>query len=140
LDLATRLARDAGTIALAGRHAAGGDLRGDTKSSRTDVVTEFDRAAEAHIVTELRRVRPDDAIIGEEGTADEGTSGVAWYIDPIDGTTNFVYDHAAWACSIGVSSGGEMVAGAVYVPPAGELFAAARGHGATLNGTPISPT
>lgn len=135
--LASRLAREAGTIALEGRRAAGRRVGGDTKSSQTDVVTEFDRAAEALIVGELRRVRPDDAIVGEEGTADDGTSGVAWYIDPIDGTTNFVYDQPAWACSVGVSVDGDMVAGAVYVPRLDELFSAARGAGATLNGDPI---
>jgi myo-inositol-1(or 4)-monophosphatase len=137
-SLAERLSREAGAIALEGRRSVGDRFRGDTKSSRTDVVTEFDRAAEAHIVGELRRLRPDDAIIGEEGTDDAGTSGVAWFLDPIDGTTNFVYDHAAWACSIGVARGDEMVAGAVFVPPTGEMFSAATGAGATLDGRPIS--
>jgi len=136
--LCTRLAHEAGTVALRGRRAAGRHLAGDTKSSRTDVVTEYDRAAEALIVEELRRLRPADAIVGEEGTEDEGTSGYAWFIDPIDGTTNFVYDHAAWACSVGVSRDGEMLAGAVYVPPVDELFSASLGDGATLNGSPIA--
>lgn len=136
--LAERLAREAGAIALDGRRSAGDRFRGDTKSTRTDVVTEFDRAAEAHIVGELRRLRPDDAIVGEEGTDDTGTSGVAWFLDPIDGTTNFVYDQAAWSCSIGVARGDEMVAGAVFVPPTGEMFSAALGAGATLDGRPIS--
>jgi myo-inositol-1(or 4)-monophosphatase len=137
-SLAERLAREAGKIAIDGRRSVGDRFRGDTKSSRTDVVTEFDRAAEAHIVGELRRLRPTDAIIGEEGTDDAGTSGIAWFLDPIDGTTNFVYDHAAWACSIGVARGDEMVAGAVFVPPTGEMFSAATGAGATLDGRPIS--
>jgi myo-inositol-1(or 4)-monophosphatase len=139
-DLAERLAREAGAIALEGRRTAGDRLLGDTKSTSTDLVTEFDRAAEQHIVGELRRLRPDDAVVGEEGTDDAGTSGLAWYLDPIDGTTNFVYDQVAWACSIGVSRDGEMVAGAVYVPPLDELFAATRGHGATRNGATIRPS
>jgi myo-inositol-1(or 4)-monophosphatase len=101
------------------------------------VVTEYDRAAEAHIVGELRRLRPDDAIVGEEGTDDEGTSGFAWYIDPIDGTTNFVYDQPSWSCSVAVARDGEMIAGAVCVPPLGELYSAATGAGATRNGEPI---
>lgn len=135
--LAERLAREAGAIALAGRRGAD-RLGGDTKSSQTDVVTEFDRAAEAHIVGELRRLRPDDAIIGEEGTDDDGTSGYAWFLDPIDGTTNFVYDQPAWSCSIAVAQEGAMQAAAVFVPPMDEMFTAALGGGATLDGQPIS--
>ena len=144
-QLAERLATEAGAIALAGRRQANGwsgrsdnHIDGDTKSSLTDVVTEFDRAAEAHIVAELRRLRPDDAIVGEEGTADNGTSGYAWLLDPIDGTTNFVYDQPAWACSIGVALHDEMQAGAVFVPPLNEMFTAALDAGATRNGLPIS--
>ena len=144
-SLAERLAAEAGAIALAGRRQAndaagrlGSHIGGDTKSSLTDVVTEFDRAAEAHIVGELRRLRPDDAIVGEEGTDDDGTSGYAWFLDPIDGTTNFVYDQPSWACSIGVALHGEMQAGAVFVPPLNEMFTAALGAGATRDGQPIS--
>jgi myo-inositol-1(or 4)-monophosphatase len=143
--LAERLAAEAGAIALAGRRqtnrvisGSAGHIDGDTKSSLTDVVTEFDRAAEDHIVGELRRLRPDDAIIGEEGTDDDGTSGYAWFLDPIDGTTNFVYDQPAWACSIGVALHGDMQAGAVFVPPLDEMFTAALGAGATRDGQPIT--
>lgn len=138
-SLCERLATEAGTIARDGRAsiASGGALDETTKSSRTDLVTRFDRAAEAHIVGELRRLRPDDAIVGEEGTSDDGTSGYAWFIDPIDGTTNFVYDQPSWSCSVAVARDGRMVAGAVYVPPLDELYSAALGAGATLDGTPI---
>ena len=137
--LAESLARDAGAIALAGRRNATDQrsLGGVTKSSRTDVVTEFDKAAEAHIVGTLRRLRPDDAIVGEEGTDDTGTSGYAWYVDPIDGTTNYVYDQPAWSCSVAVALDGDVVAGAVFVPPLDELFSAAIGEGASLDGRPI---
>lgn len=137
-DLAARLAREAGAIALAGRRSSSSALTGQTKSSNTDLVTEFDRAAETHIVDQLRRLRPDDAVIGEEGTDDGGTSGFRWFIDPIDGTTNFVYDQPAWACSIGVAHDDQMIAGAVYAPVLDELFLATRGEGATRNGEPIS--
>ncbi len=135
-DLAIELARGAGQIALDGRRGAAG-LGGSTKSSSTDIVTEFDRAAEAHIVATLRRLRPDDAIIGEEGTSDTGTSGFSWFVDPIDGTTNFVFDQPAWSCSVAVAHGDEMIAGAVFVPPMDEMFAAAKGAGATRNGASI---
>lgn len=141
LALATRLARDAGVIAADGRRSFGDDaLTRDTKSSATDLVTQFDRAAEAHIVDALRASRPADAIVGEEGTDDSGTSGWAWYVDPIDGTTNFVYDQPAWACSIGVAHGGRMIVGVVMVPPLDELYTAVIGRGAQRNGRPISPT
>ena len=136
-ELAERLAREAGAIALDGRRAAGASFGGDTKSTSTDLVTEFDRAAEAHIVGELRRLRPHDAIVGEEGTDDEGSSGYEWHIDPIDGTTNYVYDHTAWSCSVAVARRDRVVAGAVYVPPIDELFSAHEGAGATLNGDAI---
>jgi myo-inositol-1(or 4)-monophosphatase len=138
--LAEQLARAAGDVARQGRRGETGRSALDdaTKSSHTDLVTEFDRAAEAAIVDRLRRLRPDDAIVGEEGTADPGTSGYAWHIDPIDGTTNYVYDQPAWSCSVGVERHGEMVAGAVFVPPLDEMYSAGKGEGATLNGRPIA--
>jgi myo-inositol-1(or 4)-monophosphatase len=139
-DLATALARDAGRLAFAGRRSVHDEnaLGEATKSTGTDIVTKFDRAAESEIVARLRRARPDDAIVGEEGTADSGTSGFAWFIDPIDGTTSFVYDLPTWSCSVGVAYEGTMLAGAVYVPPLDELFDGALGHGARLNGHPIA--
>jgi myo-inositol-1(or 4)-monophosphatase len=139
-DLAGELVRSAGSVALEGRRSARdrGAFDSTTKSTLTDVVTEFDRAAELAIVDTLRRLRPDDAIVGEEGTSVSGRSGYAWYIDPIDGTTSFVYDLPTWSCSIGVAHDDTMVAGAVYLPALDELFDAARGHGARLDGRPIS--
>jgi myo-inositol-1(or 4)-monophosphatase len=138
-DLAGELARAAGTTASRGRRAAadGDGLVSATKSSATDIVTQFDRAAEAAIVGRLRELRPGDAIVGEEGTADSGTTGYNWFVDPIDGTTSFVYDQPTWSCSIAVARGDTMVAGAVYLPRLDELFDAALGHGARLDGRPI---
>lgn len=139
--LAAELAHDAGSIAFDGRRSEEAvDLGSITKSSQTDIVTRFDRAAEVAIVERLRRERPDDAIVGEEGTNQPGTSGYAWYIDPIDGTTNFVYDGPAWGCSVAVAHHDRMVAGAVYIPALGELFTAAAGQGATVNGRPLAVT
>lgn len=138
-DLAGDLARAAGTTAHRGRRSAGhsGAFGSSTKSTATDIVTEFDRAAEATIVARLRELRPGDAIVGEEGTADPGTTGYAWFVDPIDGTTSFVYEQPTWSCSIAVAHGDTMVAGAVYLPALDELFDAALGHGARLDGRPI---
>ncbi len=138
--LAEQLARDAGTLAATGRRrlGVGTPVSHDTKSTATDPVTEFDRAAEALIVGQLRSVRPDDAIVGEEGADHVGTSGLEWHLDPIDGTVNYVYDLPMWCTSVGVVDEVGGVAGAVYVPTLDEMFSAARGGGATLNGAPIS--
>jgi myo-inositol-1(or 4)-monophosphatase len=134
-DLATR----AGTAALDGRRrlGVGQPVRHDTKSTPTDPVTEFDRAAETLIVEAVRVRRPDDSIVGEEGAGHHGTSGLEWHIDPIDGTVNFVYDLPAWCTSVAVVDEHGPLAGAVYVPVTDELFSAARGAGATRNGEPI---
>jgi len=137
--LAEQLAVAAGDLAAAGRRdlGAGRTMAHGTKSSATDPVTEFDRAAEALLDTELRRLRPHDALVGEEGAARSGTSGLEWHVDPIDGTVNYVYDLPAWCTSVAVADGDGPLAGAVFVPPTGELFSAARGAGATLNGSRI---
>lgn len=143
-ELGCRLAVEAGDAALRGRRAigAGRDSGGPvvtpgTKSTVTDLVTAFDQAAEATIVAGIAAARPDDAIVGEEGTQRAGTSGVSWYVDPIDGTTNFVYDLPLWSTSIAAADETGMLVGAVYAPALGELFAATRGGGATLGGEPI---
>ncbi len=138
--VAEDLARQAGSGALAGRRALGigQPVAHDTKSSPTDPVTQYDRDAERLIVEGLQSLRPDDAIVGEEGTDHAGTSGLEWHIDPIDGTANFVYDLAAWCTSVAVVDGHGSLAGAVYIPVTDELFSAARGRGATMNGRSIT--
>ena len=139
LDLACRLAVEAGDLALSGRRSLDRPALGTaTKSTATDLVTDLDRAAERLVVEGIRAARPDDAIVGEEGTDREGTSGISWFIDPIDGTTNFVYDVPAWSTSVAAADADGALVGAVYVPAIGELFAAARGSGATLDGEPIA--
>ena len=137
LLLATDLARRAGALALS-MHAGLDDP--ETKSSPTDVVTAADRASEALLVAGIRAARPDDGVLGEEGAADDGTSGVRWVVDPIDGTVNYLYGLPQWAISIGVEVDGTTVAGVVLNPVADELFAAVRGGGATLNGAPLHCT
>ncbi len=102
-----------------------------TKSSRTDMVSAADRAAER-----IRAVRLDDAILGEKGlTAEaEGVSGVRWVVDPLDGTTNYLYRHRAFVVSIGVDVAEETEVEAVY----DEMFSARIGGGARLNDEPIA--
>ncbi|GGS51712.1 inositol monophosphatase [Planobispora rosea] len=131
LELAERIAREAGEMLLAKRPARPEVLA--TKSSPTDVVTALDRAAEELIRARIREARPDDAILGEEG----GTTGdgrVRWIVDPIDGTVNFLYGLPEWSVSIAVEVDGEVVAGVVNVVPRGEVFTAAKGEGAWLAG------
>ena len=106
-----------------------------TKSTDTDVVTEFDRASERLIVEGLRAERPDDALVGEEGTDAAGASGIRWLIDPIDGTTNFQYDLPGYARVDRRALADERpLAGAVYIPSSRELFTAIADRGARLNG------
>ena len=136
LVLARDLAVRVGDTALAGRRRG---LRNvETKSTATDMVTEYDRATEREIVATLRRLRPRDAIVGEEGGSHVGDSGLTWYIDPIDGTTNFLYDLPMWAVSIGVHDASGPLCGAVHAPALRETFTAVRGRGAHMNGHPIS--
>jgi len=136
LALARDLARRAGDSARAGR-AQGIHVVG-TKLTDTDMVTKFDREAEAMIISGLRAARPDDSIVGEEGGGHAGTSGVEWHVDPIDGTTSFMYGLPTWCVSIGARDAAGSLVGAVYMPDLGEMFAARRGGGATLNDRAIS--
>lgn len=143
MELAASVARAAGTQAAAGwldDIATGGRaaLAATTKSSLTDVVTRHDKAAEQLIVATLVAARPDDAIVGEEGTDRPGTSGVRWYLDPIDGTTNFLYGFPLWCTSVAAADADGAFAGAVYVPRLDQLYLAGRGRGATCNGLPIA--
>lgn len=109
----------------------------DTKSSETDLVTEADKWSEERIVERLSDARPQDEIISEEGTRVAGTSGVRWFVDPIDGTTNFVYGHPGFSVSIAAEVDGHLTAGVIVDPILNEVFAAAHGEGATRNGQPI---
>ena len=135
LQLCISLARQGGDHAAHCRQNGLGHL--DHKSSITDLVTHCDRSAEKLIVDRIRAERPEDSIVGEEGASHIGSSGLVWHLDPIDGTTNFVYGGTAWCTSVAVGDSDGSLAGAVYLPVAQELFSASRGAGATLNGVPI---
>lgn len=113
-------------------------LQVDTKSTATDMVTHADRASEAHIVEAIRAARPGDGFIGEEGTSEPGETGVQWLIDPIDGTTNYIYGAHGFAVSIAAQVDGLVVAGAVHDCILGEHFTGVRGRGAWLDGQPIT--
>lgn len=111
-----------------------------SKSSPTDLVSEADLASERAIREVIARRRPDDGLLGEEGTGDvPGTTGLRWVVDPLDGTINYLYGHPQWCVSVAVEDADGGVAGVVLDPLRGECFAAARGEGAALNGRPLPP-
>jgi myo-inositol-1(or 4)-monophosphatase len=136
-DLAVDVAREAGALLLDGQRRARAVV--ETKSTRTDMVTEMDRAAEALIVTRLHAARPGDAVLGEEGGEREASAagGVRWVVDPLDGTTNYLYGHPTFAVSIAAESGGRTLVGVVFDPAHDELFEAVEGRGARCNGEPV---
>ncbi len=120
------------------REKLGTPLNVELKTAHNDLVTDGDKASEALITGKIRARFPDHRILAEEGTRVEDASPYRWFIDPVDGTTNFAHGVPAFAVSIGVERDGELQAGVVLNPATGELFAAARGLGATLNGAPIA--
>ena len=135
LELATTTARSAARIIEAG--AARGVEVAATKSSSVDVVTESDRSAERLIRRTLLDARPDDAVLGEEGDDQPGTSGVRWIVDPIDGTVNFLYGIPQYAVSIAAELDGEVVAGVVLNAATGTEYTATLGGPAHRDGVPI---
>ena len=136
LALAAQLVRAAGNLAAEMRHTG---LAVQRKTSVSDVVSAADHAAEELIVARLRAERPGDAIVGEEGTSHPG-SGRTWYLDPVDGTYNFVSGLPFWCCALALADGADdPVAGAVYDPCAGELWAGGRAASTTCNGESLPP-
>ncbi|MFF4159069.1 inositol monophosphatase family protein [Streptomyces sp. NPDC001678] len=128
LAVALEAADRAGALLRDGRPADLGVAA--TKTSPIDVVTEMDIAAEKLITGFLAERRPHDGLLGEEGASTEGTSGVRWVIDPLDGTVNYLYGLPSWAVSIAAEIDGEAVVGVVAAPMRGETYHAVLGRGA----------
>jgi myo-inositol-1(or 4)-monophosphatase len=130
LEAAIEIAREAGTV-LREEFARPPDIvyKGDF-----DLVTQADRRSEDVIVARLQKYFPDHAIAAEEGTGRDTASEFCWHVDPLDGTTNFAHGYPCFAVSIALERAGTLLAGVVYNPIYEELFAAARGEGATFNG------
>ena len=137
LDLAVATAREAADLVARGRATAGEQV--DVKSSSVDMVTAVDRASEELVVGRLLGARPGDGLLGEEGGERTGTTRVRWIVDPIDGTTNFVYGVPAYAVSIAAEVHGRVRAGAVLNAATGELFTATLGGGAHLSAPGQAP-
>lgn len=132
--MAVEAARAAGGILMEGRGRAR-DI--ETKTSATDMVSEMDRAAESVVRSVLSSRRPGDAVLGEEGGQSDGSSGVRWVVDPLDGTTNYLYGLPVWAVSVAAEHDGVIVAGAVFDPNHDELWTATLGGGACRNGVAL---
>jgi myo-inositol-1(or 4)-monophosphatase len=129
LPYVAEVAREAGAL-LMNFYARkiGYEYKGDA-----DLVTEADRASEKLIVERLQARWPRYDLVGEEGARRETGSEWKWYIDPLDGTTNFAHGYPVFCVSIALDYKGERVAGVLYDPTRDELFAAEKGGGATLN-------
>jgi myo-inositol-1(or 4)-monophosphatase len=142
LTIAEEIAREAGALLRTFyRRGVRTEYKGDV-----DLVTEADRASEKLIVSRLTERLPDHGVYGEEGSRAGLDREFRWYIDPLDGTTNFAHGFPAFCVVLGCEQrvpglapdqDGQMVAGVVYDPLRDEMFSAARGDGATLNGQPI---
>jgi myo-inositol-1(or 4)-monophosphatase len=131
LDAAIEIAREAGEILLSHRGVSF-EYKGDH-----DLVTAADRASEQLILKRLRERFPEHGIVAEEGGRAEMEAEMRWYVDPLDGTTNFAHGYPMWNVTLGLAKKGEVIAGIVYDPLGRELFAAERGAGARLNGAPM---
>jgi myo-inositol-1(or 4)-monophosphatase len=136
LELAASVARDAGAL-LRERFDGGGERALTSKTSPTDLVSEADLASERLIRKRLASARPMDAFLGEEGGGEEGSSGLTWVVDPLDGTVNFLFSIPQWSVSIAVADEHGSLVGAIFDPCRDELFGATREGPPTLNGEPI---
>ncbi len=129
LETAAEIARESGALlATYFERRVAFEMKGEY-----DLVTEADRASEALVVERLRAHFPTHAIVAEEGGGTEGTSEYRWYVDPLDGTTNFAHGFPFFNVTLGLERAGELIVGVVYDPVRREMFTAERGGGAYLN-------
>jgi fructose-1,6-bisphosphatase/inositol monophosphatase family enzyme len=132
--LAAELARDAGDLAARMLHDG---LTVERKTSISDVVSAADHAAEQLVVDRLSSQRPDDGLVGEEGASRPGAR--TWYIDPVDGTYNFVNGLPIWCSALALVEQDGRGLGAVYQPATAELWLGGDGRRTTCNGSPVEP-
>lgn len=138
LAVAVDAANAAGRLLLDRFRAPVGGVR--SKSSSTDMVSDADRESESLIRDRIRIARPADGILGEERGEEGGTSGLRWVVDPLDGTTNFLFGVPQWCVSVACEDADGGIVGVVHDPCRGETFSAVRGGGARLDGRPITVT
>jgi myo-inositol-1(or 4)-monophosphatase len=131
IEAASVIAREAGALLMQHR-GVGFELKGEF-----DLVTAADRASEKLIVNRLHELFPDHGIVAEEGGHAEMKGEYRWFVDPLDGTTNFAHGFPVFNVTLALARGNQVIAGVVFDPERNELFAAERGAGATLNGKKI---
>jgi myo-inositol-1(or 4)-monophosphatase len=133
LEVAASLVREAAELAAAMLRDG---LSTEHKTSISDVVSAADHAAEDLVVSRLRELRPGDGLVGEEGTNEPAER--TWFIDPVDGTYNFLCGLPLWCSALALTDSDGRVLGAVYHPATDELWLAGRGHPTTRNGAPVT--
>lgn len=133
LDMAKRIGQEAGEL-LSRRPT---DFQLSIKSSAIDFATQMDKASEELIVSRILAARPDDGIIGEEGSNKESKSGITWVIDPLDGTVNYVYNLPGWNICIAAKDNDGVQVGVVVAPSINGFWYARKGGGAFYNGKQI---
>lgn len=129
-EVALRAAKEAGAILREGMDQA----RIIEYKGVKNIVTDMDRRSEEAIAALVQRELPGHSLVSEEGTRLQGDSGYRWFVDPLDGTTNYAHGYPCFSVSIGVERDGEVIYGVVYDPTLEELFTAEREGGAFLNG------
>jgi fructose-1,6-bisphosphatase/inositol monophosphatase family enzyme len=134
-ELASALVREAGMLALMMRQ---GGLDSQRKTSVSDIVTAADHAAEAYVLEQLQRCRPEDGVLGEEGAAVRGSSGRTWVIDPVDGTYNFLHGSTYWCSAIALKDESDVLLGAIFQPEEDKLWLGGANRPATLNGDVVT--
>ena len=122
------MAREAGALLLSYFGKVAIEYKGDV-----DLVTAADRSSEELIVSRIRKQWPEHDLVGEEGSRHETGSDFRWYIDPLDGTTNFAHGYPVFCVSIGLEYRKERVAGVIFDPTRNEMFVAEKGAGARFN-------
>ena len=136
VEVAIEAAKIAGAVI---RSSNGAELNIQEKdSSRTSVVTAADLRSQREVMRVIRLAYPDDLIVGEEGVDGKRTSPSRWYVDPLDGTTNYAHRLPFYCVSIAYCNADGVAIGVVFDPVRGDMFAAVRDGGATLNGRPIA--
>ncbi len=105
--------------------------------SEFDLVTEADRASEKLVVDSLQKYFPSHSVQAEEGTGQESGSEYRWYVDPLDGTTNFAHGYPVWSVTMALEKAGELIVGVVFFTKRPEFFACVNGAGANMNGKRI---
>jgi myo-inositol-1(or 4)-monophosphatase len=133
LELARKVGLDAGALLMERPPA----FEIESKSTAIDIATQMDKKAEKFIMDSLLAARPDDGIIGEEGSSVESKSGITWVIDPLDGTVNYFYGLPGWNVSIAAKDKDGSIVGVVTAPTINSTWWATRGGGAFYNGHQI---